>query len=76
MTHATTNHTINGAADLYEQMLEIKNGRADGGSRGCTWITKKQARALGIEWSFVESATNLLGLQINRDGRMGYQISK
>lgn len=72
---AVINHLVNGPADLYDQMLEVKNGRPDGGKRGFTHITKKQAKAWGIEWSFVEQACQILGLNLHRHARLGYSIS-
>ena len=65
------NHSINGASDLYEQMIEVKNGR-----RGFTHISKKQAKEINIDWSFVEQAAELLGLNITRRATKGYSISK
>lgn len=71
-----TNHQVNGPSDLYGLMLEIKNGMPGGGTRGCTWITKKQAKLVNIPWSFVEQSVQILGLTMNRDGKLGYLISK
>lgn len=69
------NSEIKGASDLYNLMLEVKNGRPQGGTRGCIIFSKKQAKQLGIEWSFVENSATLLGLKVVRDGRWGYNIS-
>ena len=73
---ANTNRNVQGPADLYDQMLEVKNGCANGMIRGCTWLTKKQAKAVGIKWDFVEQSAALLGLQVKRHGSDGYLISK
>lgn len=73
MTRAT-NHRIKGASDLYNQMLEVKNGIPGGGIRGFTYISKKQCRELGIEWSFVENSAKLLGLTVRRYAKLGYTI--
>jgi hypothetical protein len=70
------NPKIGGPSDLYRLMLEVKNGMANGSSRGCTWVTKKQAKQVGIKWSFVEQATEVLGLSLKRHGKIGYMISK
>lgn len=71
-----TNHQVKGASDLYGLMLEIKNGMANGATRGCTWFTKKQAKQIGVQWSFVEQSVEILGLKMERDGRNGFLISK
>jgi|APGre2960657404_1045060.scaffolds.fasta_scaffold188526_2 hypothetical protein len=70
------NSKIEGPTDLYELMLEVKNGMANGCIRGCTWITKKQAKQVGIKWSFVEQSAEILGLSLKRHGKIGYMISK
>lgn len=69
------NRSVAGPADLYEQLLEVKNGRPNGGKRGFTYITKKQAKACGIEWSFVEQSCQILELKLERHARLGYSIS-
>jgi len=71
-----TNHSIEGFADLYGQMLEVKNGTKHGGIRGFTWITKKQAKLLGIKWTTIDSAAQILGLKMQPYGKYGYSISK
>ena len=70
------NNQVLGPSDLYGLMLEVKNGMANGCIRGCTWITKKQAKQVGIEWSFVEQSAQILGLKLERHARYGYMISK
>ena len=71
----STNQAIAGAYDLYNLMLEIKNGMANGSRRGCTRFTKKQAKEIGIDWSFVEQSVIILGLTMKRDGCKGFLIS-
>lgn len=72
---AVINQSVKGPADLYDQMLEVKNGdMVSKGRRGFTHITKKQAKACGIEWSFVEQSCQILGLKLQRHARMGYII--
>lgn len=71
---AVINNGIQGPSDLYDQMLEVKNGRPDGGTRGFTHITKKQAKSCGIEWSFVEMSCQILGLKLQRHASLGYSI--
>ena len=75
MTRAT-NPSIEGSSDLYQQMLEVKNGTPTGGTRGFTYISKKQCGELGIAWSFVENSAQLLGLAIERHARLGYMICR
>lgn len=75
MARSGNNPDIKGASDLYNLMLEVKNGMPNGGKRGSVWITKKQAKLLGIEWSFVENSAKLLGLKIGQQGTLGYAIS-
>jgi len=75
MTRATNPH-IKGASDLYTEMLEVKNGTPEGGTRGFTYISKKQCGELGIAWSFVENSAEMLGLVIERHARLGYMISR
>lgn len=58
-------------SDIYAQMLEVKSG-----ARGCMTLTKKDAKAGRVAWSFVESAASILGLKVDRDGRWGYLVSK
>jgi hypothetical protein len=58
-------------SDIYAQMLEVKTG-----SRGCMTLTKKDAKAGGVAWSFVESAVSILGLKIVREGRWGFLVSR
>ncbi len=76
MSLTGNNSSIQGPADLYDLMLEVKNGCKNGSTRGCTWITKKQAKEFGISWKFVQQSVQILGLKMNRDGRFGYLISK
>lgn len=71
---AVVNQAVNGPTDLYDQMLEVKNGRPGGGTRGFTHITKKQAKSCGIEWVFVECACQILGLKLERHAHLGYSI--
>ena len=71
-----TNPSIHGASDLYQQMLEVKNGMPAGGTRGFTYISKKQCRELGIEWGFVENSAQILGLVVERHARFGYSIGR
>ena len=70
------NWKIKGPSDLYDILLTIKNGLPGGGQVGCTWITKKQCKETGIEWSFVQNSVHILGLKMNRQGPLGYLISK
>ena len=69
---------LQGPADLYAAMLTVKNGFADGQTTlGCYTITKAQAKRAGIDWSFVVSSAQLLGLKLeNRHGRTGHMIRK
>lgn len=76
MASTGNNSSIQGPADLYDLMLEVKNGCANGSKRGCTWITKKQAKEVGIDWSFVEQSVQILGLKMQRHARFGYSIFK
>ena len=76
MANGGNNSKIEGPADLYDLMLEVKNGIPGGGTRGCTWFTKKQAKQVGIKWSFVEQSVQVLGLALKRHGNSGYLISK
>lgn len=67
---------LQGPADLYDQLLGLKNGFADGSTLGCYSITKGQAKAAGVEWSFVVQSVGVLGLEMsNRHGRHGHSIS-
>ena len=75
MTNTNNNNAIKGASDLYSLMLEIKNGTPSSG-RGCTHITKKQAKELGIKWSFVENSCKLLNLELTRHGNYGFSIAR
>lgn len=76
MAATGNNHSIKGASDLYNEMLEVKNGMPNGCIRGFTSITKKQAKEIGIKWSFVENSAAILGLKIEKHGKYGYSISK
>lgn len=68
---------LQGPADLYEQLLALKNGFANGCTLGCYSITKKQAKAAGIDWTFVVSSVEILGLKMeNRHGMHGHIISR
>lgn len=69
-----SNPRIKGFADLYDEMLECKNGIKGGGTRGHTCISKKQAKELGIEWGAIEAAVSLLGLRMTRHASKGYSI--
>lgn len=70
------NIKLEGPSDLYAALLEVKNGRADGGTRGCVQLTKAAAKAAGIPWDFVVSSVEILGLKMsNRSGRHGHIIS-
>jgi hypothetical protein len=67
---------LQGPADLYDQLLAIKNGFADGSKLGHYSITKQQAKAAGIPWTCVTGSCEILGLKIvNRHGRRGHAIS-
>ena len=57
-------------SDIYAQMIEVNAGR-----RGCMTVTKKDAKKGYVQWSFIESAASILGLEVRRDGRWGYLIS-
>ncbi|HEX8552780.1 MAG TPA: hypothetical protein VF681_14630 [Abditibacteriaceae bacterium] len=57
--------------DFYADLLTIKSG-----NRGCHTVTKKDAKAAGMDWKFIENAVAVLELQIRRDGRWGFVISK
>ena len=57
-------------SDIYAQMLEIKDGR-----RGCMTVTKKDAKKVGVAWSFIENAALILGMEVRQNGRLGYLIS-
>lgn len=72
---ARNNNEVKGASDLYNLMLEVKNGMPNGGKRGMIAFTKTQAEALKIEWSFVENSAKILGLKCERHGKYGYSIS-
>lgn len=67
---------LQGPADLYVILLTVKHGFANGESKlGHYSITKAQAKRAGIDWSFVISAVEILGLRIeNRHGRHGHAI--
>jgi hypothetical protein len=65
------NLEIEGPADLYNQMVEIKAGK-----RGFTYITKKQARECKIKWSFVEQSAELLELCVRDYGPRGVHITR
>jgi hypothetical protein len=65
------NSNIKGASDLYEQLIEVKNG-----SRGCVVFSKKQAKELRMTWSFVEKSAQVLGLVISKAGQYGYNIGR
>lgn len=68
--------SLQGPADLYEQLLALKHGFANGSKLGHYSITKKQAKDAGIEWSFVIDSAAILGLKVeNRHGRHGHSIS-
>ena len=69
---------LQGPADLYAAMLTVKNGFANGKTTlGCYTITKAQAKRAGIEWSFVVSSAQVLGLKLeNKHGRYGHMVSK
>jgi hypothetical protein len=69
---------LQGPSDLYAAMLTVKNGFANGQTAlGCYTITKAQAKRAGIDWSFVVSSAQLLGLKLeNRHGRHGHMVSK
>ena len=69
---------LQGPADLYAAMLTVKNGFANGQTTlGCYTITKAQAKRAGIDWSFVVSSAQLLGLKLeNKHGRHGHMVSK
>lgn len=62
---------IQGATDLYEQMLAVQSGKFL-----CGAITKAHAKSVGIDWSFVEKSAALLGLKLFRDGSHGYSFRK
>ncbi len=69
---------LQGPADLYAAMLTVKNGFSNGmATLGCYTITKAQAKRAGIDWEFVVSSAQLLGLKLeNRHGRHGHMVSK
>lgn len=69
---AISNITADNVTDLYAQLLQVKSGR-----RGSLQITKKHAKANGIEWSFVENSCEILGLKLTKDnGRIGYTATR
>lgn len=71
------NSKIQGASDLYFEMVRVKNTEYKVG--GCipqTWITKKQCKDVGISWGFVEKSAEILGLKIEKNGRNGFSICK
>ena len=67
--------TIN-PSDLYAQMLEVAQITPTVTKRGCIAVSKKEVKAAKMEWSFVENACQVLGLQLKRDGRWGFVIFK
>lgn len=62
---------IQGPADLYEAMVEMKNTD----NIKAIPFRKSQAKEAGIEWAFVEESAKLLGLKLVRSG-CGYLITK
>lgn len=62
---------INGAADLYDALIEMKNTD----NIKAVSFTKAKAKKAGIDWSFVEDAALILGLKIIKSGH-GYLIAK
>jgi hypothetical protein len=52
-------------------MLQIKSGK-----RGCMTLTKKEAKAANLDWSFVENAASILGLKVQKNGRWGFLVSR
>lgn len=66
-----SNQNIKGASDLYNLMVEVKNG-----TRGCIVFSKKECKALNMTWGFVEKSALVLGLTINKAGVHGFNISK
>jgi hypothetical protein len=56
MLNTTTVQKIEGPADFYAAMLEVKNGGAK------LALYKKEAKEVGVEWSFIEQAAAILGL--------------
>jgi hypothetical protein len=73
-----TAENLQGPAALYEQLLALKTGFTNGAlPPGHYSITKAQAKAAGIEWSFVVQSVEVLGLQMsNRHSRYGHSISR
>ena len=69
---------LRGPGDLYSAFLTVKNGFANGQTTlGCYSFTKKEIKAAGIDWSFVVSSAEILGLKLeNRHGRHGHSVSK
>lgn len=67
---------LQGPADLYSQLLALKNGFSNGGTLGHYSITKAQAKTAGITWEFVVASCEVLGLKLDsRHGRHGHSIS-
>ena len=67
---------LQGPCDLYSMLLALKTGFSTGGKLGCYSLTKKQAKAAGIEWDFVTASCEVLDLKLeNRHGRHGHVIS-
>jgi len=75
-TKFTRPSSLQGPADLYEQLLALKNGFSNGSTLGHYSITKAQAKAAGITWEFVVASCEVLGLKLeNRHGCHGHSIS-
>jgi hypothetical protein len=74
---AVNNNAIECFSDLYLEMVSVsKETRKGGASIPHVWITKKQCKALAIDWGIVEKSAQILGLEIVRSARIGFSIQK
>ena len=65
---------VEGAADLYEAMLSVKNHhRPD----AAMTFSKANAKRIGVSWEFVEDSARILGLKVHfNSGKNHTFISK